>query len=207
MKPTLSAIENGPLVVKSDDNHKLFFKEDEQITAGNPAYLCRCGKSQKKPFCDGAHQSVNFQDKVEIKEEVIQEYAGKELSITFNRSICAGAAHCVAALPKVFSSEGSTDWIHPDQGDKKDIIQTIQNCPSGALSFSIDGETTIDEKNGGKITIVKDGPYNVEGVDFERQPQVTNLCHSKYTLCRCGHSKNKPYCDYSHAEKGWKDED
>ncbi|MDF1880047.1 CDGSH iron-sulfur domain-containing protein [Sulfurimonas sp. MAG313] len=52
---------------------------------------------------------------------------------------------------------------------------------------------------------MKDGPYEVEGIDLDGFESPTNFCPSKYTLCRCVFSKNKPYCDYSHSYHNWKD--
>ncbi len=205
MDANILAVNNGPLVLKSDDNNQLIFQGDVKLRAGTPAYLCRCGHSNNKPFCDGAHQAKNFCEKREIKEETIQEYPGKEIHITFNRSICAGAANCVNELPEVFSGKSSTTWITPDNADKESIIQTIKTCPSGALSYSIDGEHFIDSRSKPKITIIKNGPYMVEGIAFKHASKPTHFAATKYTLCRCGLSKNKPYCDYSHAEQGWKD--
>ncbi|MGB5965430.1 MAG: (4Fe-4S)-binding protein, partial [Sulfurimonadaceae bacterium] len=133
-------------------------------------------------------------------------YEGQEITIHFNRSICAGAAACVHGLPTVFTSDNSTDWIRPDNEKNAKIIETIKACPSGALSYSVKGKTTIDARSVPKITIVKNGPYKVEGITLEGMPTPTNFSTTKYVLCRCGHSKNRPYCDYSHAENSWNDE-
>lgn len=199
----ISGIENGPLEIDCTDI--VFKKEGQELVSENPAYACRCGRSKSKPWCDGSHESAGFVSQREITEEKIQEYIGKEITVHFNRSICAGAAACVNGLPTVFSSEGSRDWIHPDQADCAEIIETIKACPSGALSYSIDGKEYVDSRTAPKITIVKNGPYRVEGISLEGMPTPTHFASSKYTLCRCAYSKNKPYCDYSHAEQKWDD--
>jgi len=206
MKAKITAIKDGPLVLESEDNHQIIHQDDNCIKSGNPAYLCRCGKSKKKPFCDGTHGDINFKSAREIKDEIIQEYVGKDMTITFNRSICAGAAHCVAQLPSVFSSESSTNWIDPDNDSPNKVIETIKACPSGALSYILGDIEHLDKRKTAKISIIKNGPYNVEAVTYDFLPTPTNFSTTKYTLCRCGLSKNKPYCDYSHAEKNWDDE-
>ena len=78
--------------------------------------------------------------------------------------------------------------------------------PSGALSYRIGaGDVVVEEGEQEKITVVEDGPYNVEGVALDTPHAPTHGAASKYALCRCGLSRNKPFCDYSHAERGWRD--
>ena len=204
MSCKIIGFENGPLEVDCTDS--VFMKDGKTLEAENPSYLCRCGKSKNKPWCDGSHEKVGFTSKREISEEILQVYEGKEITVNFNRSICAGAANCVHDLPSVFASDNSTNWIYPDNDTNDKIIKTVNSCPSGALSYSIKGKVTIDKRTKAKISIVKNGPYVVEEVNLVGMPTPTNFSTTKYALCRCGHSKNKPFCDYSHAENNWSDE-
>ena len=204
MSCKINGVENGPLILECAEN--VLFKDGKELEKENPAYLCRCGHSKNKPFCDGTHEKVGFTSKQEISEETLQVYEGKEITVNFNRSICAGAANCVHGLPSVFASDKSTNWIYPDKDSNDKIIKTVNSCPSGALSYSIKGKVTIDKRIEIKISIVKNGPYVVEGVKLEGMPTPTNFSTTKYVLCRCGHSKNRPFCDYSHAENNWSDE-
>lgn len=204
MKNTISGIENGPLVLESEVS--LLIEDGKSIVFKSPTYLCRCGASKNKPFCDGEYQKKGFLSKKDISKELVYEYSGKKINITFNRSICAGAGKCVSGLPTVFVSGGSKDWIHPDNDTLENIITTINSCPSGALAYSINGEKQLDSRSTPKVTVVKNGPYRVEAVHPSSLPIPTNFSTTKYTLCRCGYSKNKPYCDYSHATKEWTDE-
>ena len=205
MSCKIVGFENGPLEV--DCANVVFIKDGKNIEAENPTYLCRCGHSKTKPWCDGTHEKVGFRSEREISEELIQVYKGKAITVNFNRSICAGAAACVHGLPGVFTSDNSTNWIAPDNESSEKIIETIKACPSGALSYTINDKITVDKRIEPKITIMKNGSYYVEGIALEGMPIPTNFSITKYTLCRCGHSKNKPYCDYSHAEKSWNDEE
>lgn len=203
MSNTIVEIEDGPLILKSDT--PILVRDGEVLITETTSYLCRCGSSANKPFCDGEHKKQGFTTRREIKEELLQEYEGKDITVHFNRSICAGAGACVKGLPSVFISGSSSSWIHPNSDSVDNIINTIKACPSGALSYSLNGKIHIHAKVKPKITIVKDGPYNVEGISSTHKLKPTNFSETKYTLCRCGHSRNKPYCDYSHAEKEWKD--
>ncbi|RUM63872.1 MAG: hypothetical protein DSZ04_03950 [Sulfurimonas sp.] len=200
----IKEIEDGPLILEMDK--PLLVKDEELILRESTVYLCRCGDSFKKPFCDGTHKKNGFTSKREISKELLEDYEGKDITIHFNRSICAGAFSCVKGSPSVFLSGERKDWIKPDRGNGENIINTINNCPSGALSYSINDEVHIDKREFPKVTVLKDGPYNVEGVSCEHKDLPNNFCESKYTLCRCGFSKNKPYCDYSHALNKWSDE-
>lgn len=203
MSHKIRARENGPLVLECAE--EILLEDGKQLEKPNPAFLCRCGLSGNKPFCDGAHAAAGFTSERDIAEEIVQVYKGKQLTISFNRSICAGAASCVHGLPTVFDSEGSENWIHPDGDEKAKVIKAINACPSGALSYSLGAQTTIDERVKPKVSIVKNGPYNVEGLRLEDSPMPTHCSTTKFSLCRCGHSRNKPFCDYSHAEKNWSD--
>lgn len=204
MSCKIIGFENGPLEVDCKD--VVIMQEGKKLEAENRAYLCRCGKSKNKPFCDGSHSEAGFESKREISEEVLQTYKGKELTINFNRSICAGASECVKRLSSVFKSGEGSNWIFPDEDSSENIIKTISACPSGALSYTIEGKTSIDARIKPSINIMKDGPYKIEGIKLEEISIPTNFSTTKYTLCRCGYSKNKPYCDYSHAENSWRDE-
>lgn len=205
MSCKIIGFENGPLEV--DCEEAVFMKEGQRLAVENPSHPCRCGKSKNKPFCDGSHIEAGFESKREISEEVLQTYKGNKIRINFNRSICAGSGECVHGLASVFKSGDGTNWIFPDNDSNENIIKTIKACPSGALSYTIDEKTDIDTRSEPKITVIKNGPYRVEGIRLEGVQVPTNFSQTKYTLCRCGSSKNKPYCDYSHAENSWSDED
>ncbi len=203
MNYTIKEIENGPLILKTDT--PILFKDGKNLVTKPLTSLCRCGASDNKPFCDGQHKKSDFLSKRVIDEELLYQYEGKEININFNRSICAGAGDCVRGLPSVFLDGESKDWICPDNDTVEKIINTIKACPSGALSYTLNNKVYLDTRQTPKVTVVKDGPYNVEGISCTYEFKPTNFSETKYTLCRCGHSKNKPYCDYSHAEQKWSD--
>jgi len=205
MNRKIIGFENGPLEVDCAD--AVWMKDGKNLEVENPSHPCRCGKSKNKPFCDGSHVAAGFLSKSEISQEVLQNYEGKEIEVHFNRSICAGEAACIKGLPFVFKSGDGNNWIFPDEDESEKIIKTIKSCPSGALSFSVKKKKSIDSRTEPKIEIVKDGPYKIEGITLEGMSTPTNFSPSKYTLCRCGYSKNKPYCDYSHAQNNWCDEE
>ena len=203
----IEIMEGGPLIVKGLKTLKN--SKGEQIEIDDVIALCRCGDSENKPFCDGTHKKVGFSGKREIDKPINKEreYEGSQISVYDNRVICSHAAECVKNLPSVFRL-GERPWIAPDSASAEEVIATVKKCPSGALSYSVDGEHIRDFGQSPEIIIAKDGSYNVEGsiqINIKEDLQPPSKEH--FALCRCGASKNKPYCDGSHKEINFVDED
>ena len=177
-------------------------KELPRVTA-----LCRCGESKNMPYCDGSHAKVNFSGEKERAsgKGSVKAYTGNDITIYFNAKICAHVGRCLK-LEGVFSNL-KKPWINPDGDSVENIISTIEKCPSGALSYQIQGEELVKAfGQSEKIKIKKGGPLCVEGglslVDtLDSEKELESREH--YTLCRCGKSKNKPFCDGMHHEVGF----
>lgn len=206
MKCRITPLENGPLKLESDGLS--LHKGQETIAADQTAMLCACGRSGTKPFCDGAHIAAGFRSERRIDQEKIQVYAGEAVTVRFNRSICSGAGRCVRGLPAVFRSGDSSNWIFPDEAARDRVIAQVEACPSGALSWeAADQDAESNEMTcEAKVTIVPDGPYHLEGIELLGVERPTGGDAGRFSLCRCGHSANKPFCDYSHGEKGWRED-
>lgn len=198
--------ENGPIIVKGLENCRN--SRGEQVPTKESMALCRCGASSNKPFCDGTHRTIAFSDRRLIDKPLNKEkaYQGKNITVYDNRRICSHAAECVGNLSSVFDSK-ARPWINPDGADVKVIIAAIKKCPSGALSYSVDGVHHRDEEREPAIDIVRNGPYNVVGrIKLQVSDALQPPSKEHYALCRCGASRNKPYCDGRHAEINFKDE-
>jgi CDGSH-type Zn-finger protein len=169
--------------------------------------LCRCGASKNKPFCDGSHSRNGFSDR-KLSDGSLDKrvaYAGKRITIFDNRGICAHAGFCTDGLKQVFRM-GVEPWIDPEGAAVDDIIGVIRKCPSGALSYAVDGAEAADEPRPPMVTVTDDGPYAVSGgVELAGVTFGDGASREHYTLCRCGASKNKPFCDGSHWNAGFKD--
>jgi CDGSH-type Zn-finger protein len=179
----------------------------EELAIGEGTALCRCGGSAKKPFCDGTHRRNGFQDKnlADPSKNKRTAYAGKSVTILDNRAICAHAGFCSDGLKEVFKEEGDP-WIDPDGASVAQVIATIERCPSGALSYAIEGKEVGDRPGSACVTVTRDGPYAVSGgVELAGVSFGDGASQEHYTLCRCGASKNKPFCDGSHWDAGFKD--
>ncbi|NOX16239.1 MAG: hypothetical protein GXP61_09525 [Epsilonproteobacteria bacterium] len=195
---------NGPVKIKIDGEKEiyenvLFDTNGNSINAKKTTVLCVCGKSKKQPFCDGIHKAVEFSSKNELEDEIIQRYNGKEINIIFNRSICSGAGNCVRNFPKIYKN-ASENWIFPDNDSIAQVKNSIKSCPSGALSYELNSDVTCETYKDVKLEIIKNGPINVKGnVETQIDKWSTNANKQKFSICRCGASQNKPFCDYTHA--------
>ncbi len=204
MKGIIKPTFNGPYIVKEIDMFKNSKGRDMKKQA--TMYLCRCGGSSNKPFCDGTHIKNGFvgdknPDRVANKVDV---YSGNHITIYDNRGICAHRGYCSEELPGVFGSD--EPWINPDGASVEEIIRICQRCPSGALTYALPGgerQLDVEEHHAGlKLSPRRfdyDGPYDITGAvifedDDDNQPESTE----HYTLCRCGASKNKPFCSGEH---------
>jgi len=205
-KSTLEERENGPLIIK---NVGEMTGPDGMPMEVKPAMaLCRCGASKNKPFCDGSHMGIAFSsDHQDISDrDRVYNYQGREITVHYNRVLCSHAAKCGAMLKPVFDVSRKP-WIDPDQGGVAEIKAVINACPSGALSYSEKaGEPAHLHDQKCVIEIEQHGPYHVRNVELEGAEWATQACEKKYVLCRCGHSQNKPFCDGTHYDVGWRDD-
>jgi CDGSH-type Zn-finger protein len=221
-KPRILPLPNGPYYLLNDSKPEII--ENLQNSKGEPLStvigiaLCRCGASKNKPFCDGTHATIGFSSQNdESKQNAIKDkrksYVGNKITIHDNRRICSHAKECVNNLPSVFRFN-SRPWIDPNGASAEEMIQTIRKCPSGALSYSIDGVEYRDPRDRKPmVTVSKDGPYVITGgIDLIIGENNNNsqfgeaASKEHYTLCRCGASANKPFCDGTHNVVNFKDD-
>jgi CDGSH-type Zn-finger protein len=224
VKPKISLLPNGPYYLVNDMEPKVV--ENLQNSKGEPlsmvggVALCRCGASNNKPFCDGTHATIGFSSENKISsndnngsEYMVRDkrksYVGKEIIIHDNRRICSHASECVNNLSSVFKLS-SRPWINPDSARTDEIIDTIRKCPSGALSYSInDIEYRDPNEREPMVTVSKNGPYLITGgIDLigENIKWGEGASREHYTLCRCGASNNKPFCDGTHKTINFRDD-
>jgi CDGSH-type Zn-finger protein len=228
-KPKIMPLPNGPYYLLNDMKPKIVENlqnsKCESLSTVTGVALCRCGASKNKPFCDGTHATIGFssenkgtekdasgEEKKVIKDKR-KDYIGKKITVHDNRRICSHAAECVNSLPSVFRLNAKP-WIDPDGAIVEEIINTIRKCPSGAVSYSIDGIEHRDQNDRNPmVTVSKDGPYIITGGidliggDANNTIQFGDGASKEhYTLCRCGASNNKPFCDGMHNVINFKDD-
>ena len=204
-KPVISCSNNGPMIVKGLEN---FIDSDGTRLETKPAMgLCRCGASLNKPFCDGNHKYAGFTDDISPgrSEDKLTSYVGKEITVHNNVMLCSVAEYCHKELEAVFNA-GREPWIDPDEDTLEHIRVLIEKCPSGALSYSINGQPQSSVDREPTISIEKNGPLRISGsIELKDANWGQGASREHYTLCRCGASKNKPFCDGSHSKAGFDD--
>jgi CDGSH-type Zn-finger protein/truncated hemoglobin YjbI len=179
--------------------------------------LCRCGASAMKPLCDGSHARIGFngsKDSHRVPDRR-DSYTGQQVTILDNRGTCQHAGFCTDRLATVFH-QAEEPFVTPSGGRMDEIIRAVRDCPSGALSYAMDGsearhEVDYHSTREPAIEITKDGPYRVTGsiplVDYRVGDVGRNEGASRehYALCRCGRSQNKPFCSGMHYYVGFSD--
>ena len=215
--------ENGPyqvsgsipmarqsIVADSEGNSTGWRKGQTYETRENYA-LCRCGQSANKPFCDGSHARVGFDGAETASRRPYLEQAGVQrgptLVLTDAQPLCAFARFCDVA---------GQIWNLVEESGREAATLTAQEaalCPSGRLVvWDRETKAPLEPTFEPSIGIVEDpvqgvaGPIWVRGgVPVVAADGETYEVRNRVTLCRCGASSNKPFCDASHASIGFTD--
>lgn len=136
----------------------------------------------------------------------IETVVGKDATIHFDASKCIHSRGCVLSHPDVFVPNVKGEWIHPDAQPVETLMHIAMSCPSGAIRVTRNAPAAGLSKDSDAAPIVntvrvrENGPLAVEAdlwIKGEHQASP------RATLCRCGHSQNKPFCDGSHTAAGF----
>jgi CDGSH-type Zn-finger protein/uncharacterized Fe-S cluster protein YjdI len=133
-------------------------------------------------------------------------YASESIEVQYELKRCIHAAECVKRLNEVFDSQ-KRPWIQPEHASADAIAQTIHHCPTGALHYTRkDGGADEPTPDANTLTIAADGPLYLRGdLQFVDGEGALVLDETRAALCRCGASKNKPFCDNSHKDAAFQD--
>jgi CDGSH-type Zn-finger protein/truncated hemoglobin YjbI/ferredoxin len=205
----ITPAHNGPYLVSNPRRIENWLGVAQETTA--QMALCRCGRSAIKPLCDGTHAASGFTDEKDPERvpDRKDEYVGQQVTVLDDRGTCQHSGLCTDRLSTVFHL-GEEPFVTPSGGRMDEIIRAVRDCPSGALSYAVDGVEAREEVDyhglrEPTILISRDGPYRVTGGTPLTDPQrnepierneVASLEH--YALCRCGQSQNKPFCSGMH---------
>ena len=221
-KPYIKIEKDGPYLVYGQPRvvQEIIEVDENGISIGyatgqsfeikeDPVALCRCGRSQNAPFCDGSHEKEPFDGTETASFEPILKRAatfnGPRLTLKDNQAYCAFARFCDA---------GGRIWnlvLTDSDAATKLAIQEAAYCPAGRLMvFDTNGHAiephlspaiSVLEDNGLKIS----GPLWIKGgITVESADGKTYEVRNRQTLCRCGFSENKPFCNGAHASAQFK---
>ena len=199
-------------IVTNDEGDAVGWRETGRIEAGESYALCRCGESADKPFCDYTHIAVAFDGTETVGHRSFAEtclnVSGTSLNLRDARHLCAEARFCDRA--------GGL-WNLVDQCDDPEIralaVAEAQLCPSGRYVVCDSSGEPMEPELEPAIVLVDDPQLGVSGPLFVRGGiEILDVRGNPYevrnrvTLCRCGTSTNKPFCDGAHIASGFREE-
>lgn len=227
-KSKVKVTKNGPYIVSGNlplckeiiivgkEGEPESWSKGEAYPVKETYALCRCGKSKNKPFCDGSHITAKF-DGTETASrkgylKQAEKTSGPALNLTDAESLCAAARFCHRG-----AKGGTWDLVEKsdDPKAKQIAIESACNCPSGRLVvWKKDTEQPIEPQLEASVCLVEDpqtkssGPIRLKGeVELECADGSNYETRNRVTLCRCGKSKNKPFCDGTHIKAKFSDGD
>lgn len=210
----IGVTKNGPYIISGNipvsketivadkEGYSVKWKKGKKYPIKETCALCRCGHSKNKPYCDGSHIKANFNGTETASKkkyaDCCEKFYGKELTLTDYPELCSLARFC-------HNKKGSV-WDLVESSKLKDLaIKEACNCPSGRLVIWNKGKK-IEPKFKKSISLIEDPEKGVSGPIWVKGGiQITSADGKNYekrnrvTLCRCGKSKNKPFCDGTHT--------
>ena len=188
-------------IVKTELGEPVDWDEGPDFAVSESYELCRCGESAEKPFCDHACERISF-----VGEETADRgptaarrspREGKGVILYDDGSLCTQAGFCRNRRTDVWELAGDAD----DEDERARFVTMVHHCPSGWLTFaeSADPDTTVEPALEPSIGIEPNASYWVRGgIPVVSEDGAPYEVRNRQTLCRCGHSRNKPFCDGSH---------
>jgi CDGSH-type Zn-finger protein len=216
--PRIEIVEDGPYRVagaplvrmrrqKDESDDRLVWERGAALHDQGPYDLCRCGRSRTMPYCDGTEETIGF-DGTETADrgptaDRRYEYGDGPVVLTDDQTLCARATFCEARTTDAWALAEQTE----DPVKRAMLIRMVQRCPSGRLTYYLSPDLTfVEEDVSPEIAVVDDGPLWVRGgVPVESADGSRYEVRNRVTLCRCGNSQNKPFCDGSHVRTKFRD--
>lgn len=169
----------------------------ETLPAAETVYLCRCGESRAAPFCDGSHTAAGFSSAAtRAVTPAPRIWEGQRLRTRFDPGLCMHVFTC-----KPLKALREQEVVASDEAAAIEIRAVVAACPSGALTFEEKAPLPpADPAPAPGITIIEGGELRIRGpvTGLDLAPTQPD---DRLTLCRCGLSTNKPFCDGRHTSK------
>jgi CDGSH-type Zn-finger protein len=219
----IKIVKDGPYVVSGNvpleekiislEGGNYEYRQGRKYPEAERYTLCRCGRSKTPPCCDGSHVKEGFDGTETASRDSYAERAtlqeGPHLSL-MDDGRCASARFC-------FREKGDA-WDLTDRSDdpelREEAIKAACDCPAGRLVALDENGRAIEPVFEPSIEILQDpekgvsGPLYVKGhIPVESADGGTYEVRNRITLCRCGESANKPFCDAAHIRARYRDEE
>jgi len=181
------------------------YKEIQKYKTEETYYICRCGRTKNYPFCDGSHfEGFDGTETASHKtyDEMAETIKGKEIDLMDAEELCAIARFC-----DTYSTTWNMVEECTDEESKEIIKYQCNHCPSGRLTAVTKEGERVEPILPQEISVLEDIPGEVHGpiwvkggIPIEDATGKFYPIRNRVTLCRCGKSKNKPFCDGSHMK-------
>jgi len=196
--------------VVSEYGEPLTWQKEEDIETSGTYFLCRCGGSGKKPFCDGSHKTNGFDGTETADTRPTSDrqvtFEGEGIVVKRDYSLCTEAGFCATRFTDI-------EKMTPKTGDtqlRSLVMAMIDRCPSGSYTYSIqkdgaDVEADLPQQIAVTTEILSDGPipgplWVTGNIPVERSDGQPLETRNRVTLCNCGRSGQKPLCDGTHRK-------
>jgi CDGSH-type Zn-finger protein len=223
-EPKVTVCKNGPYlvsggvplakqtIVADHEGNSLEWREGDALPAQDSYALCRCGHSQTKPFCDGTHKKIGFDGTETASRQPYSEQAqvmdGPAMALTDAEALCGFARFC-DPNGQVWNQVARTD----EAKMRTLFIRQVNNCPSGRLvAWDRSSGKPVEHPLPKSIGVIEDPAEGVSGplwlrggIPLSSADGFTYEVRNRVTVCRCGASKNKPFCDGAHATIKFRD--
>jgi len=148
------------------------------------------------------------------RKDITKKYTNGEVTVVWKPKLCIHSTVCYTGLPEVFDPD-KRPWVIPEASTTEKIVDQVKECPSGALSYYMNAETEQEVSAPAEISsapapevtfeVLPNGPMLVRGFITVKDREGNELQKGPVTaFCRCGATKNKPYCDGAHSRIGFK---
>lgn len=213
--------ENGPYIVSGNipltekiivpKGKSYEFKNGRELPQSEEYALCRCGQSKNPPFCDGTHAKIGFVGTETASKDRYEERAelrGGPAVDLLDDHRCASARFCHREMGDAWELTEASD----NEENRNEAIQAAKECPSGRITAVIKKREVIEPQLEPAIEIVQDPEKEVSAgifvkgyIPIESADGEIYEIRNRVALCRCGQSKNKPFCDARHVETKYLD--
>jgi len=202
------------IIISDENGDSTGYERQKNYDCADEYALCRCGRSKNPPFCDGTHARVGFDGTETASFGKIFDHCeminGPDLDLQDLPKFCARARFC-------HNQKGDV-WGNTEQSDdpklKKEAIRQACLCPAGRLVARKKSGQEVEPKLDPEVGLIEDQKMKVSGpiwakggIEIESAAGQRYETRNRVTLCRCGKSRNKPFCDSRHIDSKFNDGD